>query len=74
VWPMGKNTPIVVDPEARFGAPSVASAAVTTGHCLHPSAPTERRKWWRTGSASRLTEVRAAVRFEQSHVRGAKAA
>ena len=73
-WPMGKDTPIVVDPKHAFGAPSVASAAVTTATLFASFRANKSAEMVADWFGVTLDEVRAAVRFEQSHVRGAKAA
>jgi uncharacterized protein (DUF433 family) len=73
-WPMGKDTPRVVDPKHAFGAPRVVSAAVTTATpfaSFRANKNAERVADW---FAVTPEEVRAAVRFEQSRIRGAKAA
>jgi len=68
----GKNTPIVVDPKHAFGAPSVASAAVTTATLFASFRANKSAEMVADWFGVTLDEVRAAVRFRQSHVRGAK--
>jgi len=71
-WPMGKDTPIVVDPKHAFGAPSVASAAVTTATLFASFRTNKSAEMVADWFGVTLDEVRAAVRFEQSHVRQAR--
>jgi uncharacterized protein (DUF433 family)/DNA-binding transcriptional MerR regulator len=73
-WPMGKDTPIVVDPKHAFGAPSVASAAVTTATLFASVRANKSAENVADWFGVTIDEVRAAVRFEQSRTRGAKSA
>jgi len=73
-WPMGKNTPsssIRSTPSAHraLRAPAVTTATLFASFRANKSAEMVA-DWF----GVTLDEVRAAVRFEQSHVRGAKAA
>ena len=73
-WPMGKDIPIVVDPKHAYGAPSAVSASVTRATLFASFRANKSAEKVADWFGVTLDEVHAAVRFEQSRTRGAKAA
>jgi uncharacterized protein (DUF433 family) len=64
-WPLGKEQPVVLDPERSFGEPIVMKRGVPTrslaGPVLAGDDPQKVARWFRVD----LREVQAAVEFER---------
>ena len=62
-WPLGRKTPIVLNPRISFGAPTVAGTAVRTSTIARVAGGSSKRDVARAYQIS-VAKVSAALRFE----------
>ena len=70
-WPLGKRTPILVDPNYGFGFPVIGGSGVRTDIILERFQAADEREQIAKDFNVQLEEVDAALRFEMSRLKRA---